>query len=981
MEIIKNTKMEELGNYLINQIKNIKYPFLTPYIIFPNNKMEQWFKKYWLKKENTVLMNIKCLRMLPFILSMFKSKSEIFSSSNLKDIIICYVLGHKNVLSKKNYDYIFNKDEEIKVNNLYDFASTLAKLLIEYDSDKFIIPDSDEKIIYEGIKKEYSSKYLSLKDAYIKNANSIEKISSPIFFFGITQIGNLYKDIIETIAKNNKVTILQLDDLNDDYRNKDFVISSAPSINREVENVHSQICNLLKEGVDFKDILVVAPNINDYLSSIGKTFNQFEKEGYINIPYVILSKNKLESNVYSSLKLLVDILEKGFFTRKDYFALITNKVIQKVRGISDDYVNVIMSSLINVNAYDNMQENEDDWSYSINRMLLTKLIGYDSSYENKVTLNDNKDYLPYYSIDLEEQYICIHIQIINDLKSFISRLKDKKTIDNETIDILKEELDKWYSLKQDEDDIENNFFYGKILEKLDFWKSINKNNVPLKELFLSLLDETQSIFSASGELFTSGITFMNFDPSVILSIDYLFFMGLSSNNFPRVNSKSELDLRNYFIDITEKDRLAFKYYLNNVNKKVYLSYVNFDLKKDEEFFPSSSILEIAKLKEILDNNKVVNITLDETRNWNELFTRYEIAKKEAYINLMNSKTYIDNAKKVIPSNIDNAPRKVSISNIEKYLQEPFSYKANVLFGSNDNNQEKYIIQHQPLLVDSLDKANINKIIVQYLLNNHLESVSIEDSKNIINKFKINHILPSSYLGDKFVQSQCEMALEFILNVKEILKDLSMDLSDCHLEDLEDLFIELDQNKCTSFSISSKNNNIIYAFSNNKLFCIKCNINGNDAKITDYLKAYVFSLYFVASLNSNNDIHVYNYAKKDKKHEFIINSTKAKEILRQIYLDMNDYTSLKIIPLESIENYLSSKEKIDDSNANSLLEKINDSLEQEHSSWSYFNWSKLFDISIDNGYNHDENLANEFNNELQRIKKAIVFLNEEDNKDE
>lgn len=50
-EIIKNNLLNNLGNELINIIKNRTDIFKPLNIIVPSTKTEQWIKSYWLKNQ------------------------------------------------------------------------------------------------------------------------------------------------------------------------------------------------------------------------------------------------------------------------------------------------------------------------------------------------------------------------------------------------------------------------------------------------------------------------------------------------------------------------------------------------------------------------------------------------------------------------------------------------------------------------------------------------------------------------------------------------------------------------------------------------------------------------------------------------------------------------------------------------------------------------------------------------------------------
>ena len=56
-------------------------------------------------------------------------------------------------------------------------------------------------------------------------------------------------------------------------------IIKAPNKQKEIENIHSKICQiLLNDDVTFSDFLVVGTNLVEYESTINRVFNQDDKE-------------------------------------------------------------------------------------------------------------------------------------------------------------------------------------------------------------------------------------------------------------------------------------------------------------------------------------------------------------------------------------------------------------------------------------------------------------------------------------------------------------------------------------------------------------------------------------------------------------------------------------------------------------------------------------------------------------------------------
>jgi exodeoxyribonuclease V gamma subunit len=160
------------------------------------------------------------------------------------------------------------------------------------------------------------------------------------------------------------------------------------------------------------------------------------------------------------------------------------------------------------------------------------------------------------------------------------------------LDALRDQLVSWFSIK-DLDGIENDGILLKLLAELNFWRTFGMDNgtIPLNTLFYSLFDRSQEMNIKTSSLFVEGVTFTDYDESSVLPAKYLFFIGANSKDFPPLERRSEIDLR------PESDRLPLQYQhfesqCYNAGSKLFLSYVNLNLKTDEEYFPSTFLLKL-----------------------------------------------------------------------------------------------------------------------------------------------------------------------------------------------------------------------------------------------------------------------------------------------------------------------------------------------------------------------------------------------------
>ena len=113
MKIIKY-QLNELGDELIKVIKSRPNIFQPINIIVPNKKTSEWFKAYWLKNQNDVLMNVKFQLINETLTSMIETDSycRLINKEELKTLIIKSIVETDvSKLPDEITSYIYDKDQ------------------------------------------------------------------------------------------------------------------------------------------------------------------------------------------------------------------------------------------------------------------------------------------------------------------------------------------------------------------------------------------------------------------------------------------------------------------------------------------------------------------------------------------------------------------------------------------------------------------------------------------------------------------------------------------------------------------------------------------------------------------------------------------------------------------------------------------------------------------------------------------------------
>lgn len=939
-------QLNKLGDLLIEKIKSRTNVFDSMTVVFPSDKIAQWFKTYWLKTQDDVLMNVKFKNIDDALLELIDSEKQyqLLTRENFKSFIIKHLALEEVDIPEDIKNYLFNKDGSINSIKIYDLANALSKLYIAYENDNFKI-SGWQKQLYDLVLKD-SSEFGFVTLSYLLNSSNIVKqVKNEMVLFGFSSFTKLQERILEKYTEASNITLFSLQQ--DKKYSKEYEITSAPSKLREIEVVHTEICKLLQnKNNTYSDFLIVAPDISAYEGVIPRVFIQ-DNINFPNIPYGINDRKRVETNLSVGLKKLFEIYNKKFYSRLDFFELINNKDIQLARELTAEDIQNFSESIVAMNVYRNC-ENSDDWDYAKKRILLSKISGINDINENVIELKCDS-YLPYTNIYFDDSAIVKFVKIIEDLKKWQQLLSEIKFVNRENLLKIKNELNKWFSIK-DENGFETNKHLKHVLKVINSWYTMNisLDTIPLNTLFYMLFDSSIATEFNSSDCFVKGITFSDYDENAILSAKYVFFLNAGSNEFPRPTIKSELDLREYDITEKEKKEAAFFIQYQNATNKFYISYVNKNLKTDEDFFPSSFIIKLQERLKI----KPKEITLDETRSWNELFTRKEYKNKDYYLSLLSSR---ENEEIIDESQHSHEPlKKYRIKDIADFLEEPLKYKATNLFGRKSELDDKLRIEFEQLYMDSMDEFSIYKKLLSDLLIEKEKSPTQEKIEETKKQLNLSRKLPNI---NQIVQ---DCSFDEIINaVKQHIEYIyEKTQENFDVIKLQDFVFEYNSMQCIIFC----NEPVCVSVQDNERMYIQIKPQTTSNKGKNLLYLYVFSLVDIASLPEKE-----YKVKLDRgvTGKFVITPSEAKEILVKIHELMNDYEENVCLPISCFDN-----------------KKVNDYASFIHylpNYWEYFDSKKLFDLENQLGYTYD-NFWDKYTKLRDERKKIIKYLDKADSTD-
>lgn len=527
-----------------------------------------------------------------------------------------------------------------------------------------------------------------------------------------------------------------------------LVLVKAPTQFREAEHLREQIWKdmELDPSLRLDDILVIVPDLDKYRVAIERAFNTSDFYSAEHLPYTLADAPESESLVAGAIHIILQMAKKREINRLLFFELLRNPVVQSGLGIDGSILSAFETWVSQLNVYRNRDSDKNDsnphsFSHGLKRLLLNHFM------HSRFEWNDTA-FHPYGNIEsANPEHLEKFSKIIEDLEFLISNSHT-----DQAVTILKKLISTW---------IIPNDFPGekmvkeaalKALDNTKWQQFAGREFVSFEELEDILKRALMGTRPGSGQFLLSGIAFIKLQHSRILPMKNIYIMGMNAASFPGKNAASTLDLRTPAenrqrrwpgdSDTVDKNRFAFLCQIMSAEKKLYLSYLGKNLKKDEDLYPSSviedlrSFLESAILKEPWNE---LTLNLDESREPNEIYSSRRLEKK--FIQ-ESSKGFPPKRKSKLQDLAPlDIPAEIQASRLIHFLKNPFEFQIREILHLSED-EETTQIELEPIELNRLESSIFNK---ELLLKGE------ETEAYILNKCETG-ALPEGIFSEKAIQS-------------------------------------------------------------------------------------------------------------------------------------------------------------------------------------------------------------------------------------
>ena len=751
----------------------------------------------------------------------------------------------------------------------------------------------------------------------------------------------------------------EVGNLKSSEKDDSLTLAAAPSSLREIENLHTQVCLLLKQDVRLDEMVVIAPDLDSYRTPIEQVFNAAPRDSEFYIPYAITDYPEKDSLVGKAIANLLDIHQQRSISRPAFFDLVKNPVVQSTLQITDSDVAAWEKWVVNMNVY--RHASEDDWSRCISQMLFSQVTDapFASAHER---------YLPYEDIESSDSNLTLKfINCIDELGRWIRFAAEgiEKT-QTKSLALLKTHLAHWVALnaKEDRFAVEKKI-WQKVQSAIDLMEFQFDAGAPLiswKIVGQLLSSACEDSHTGNTRLFSSGLTFMRFAVNRVVPARHIFFIGANAGVFPGQKKANTMDLRTQTArwpgDDTPVDKNCYTFLcqLMSAADGFHISYVNRNLKKDEELFPSSVIRDLQFFigESVCPNSaafKERKIPLDETRTDEELFTLRSIRNKlnRVFVSPTENQTAQPQEMQL------TLPDTVNVRDFKRFFDDPFQFQLSrkVTLPSVENDPEKEL--YEPVSLNNLDKSILLKDFVQSILDSKKIKDSTTEQEWIIKKK-----IPRGVFGEVALSGiNAESATIFNL-ISESIEGKSI----AYQEKLGVTLLE----GAHSWTLRSKLDwHQVLADGTHLLFSVKSGSVFN----TDFIKLFLDALLIAAAKQgaestTHFELRMFSSRKEDVQKEFTIDRNDAVLRLKKIYHRCFVENYRKCVPA-----------KMYDERDMQTFVSYRSKLAGKFGAWSYFDGKNLFDPEKFSGFSRD-NFLNDWNDAVSEQVRLLDPIWSEDN---
>lgn len=583
---------------------------------------------------------------------------------------------------------------------------------------------------------------------------------------------------------------------------KSITFHSCHSPLREIEVLYDSLLEVFEQeqGIEPRDVVVMAPDISTYIPFIRAVFES-RQEGPKAIPYSIADRGYGKfGHVTPALLHLFDLVD-GRFPVSQVLTFLEREPVRKRFGLSEDEIDEIRRLLSNTRASWGVDEKaketlslpptrENTWQACMERLLLGHAM---AGNENHLF----RSILPYDDVEGDGA------ELVGRFASFMRSLISIAMLFAEPAT-----LEQWYwRLSKALDDLfswdetweQEVATLRRIVSDLRLSSQESGFGEPVSFKVIKNYLETQlEDTGLSGGFLSRGVTFCSILPMRSIPFKVVCLIGMNHDAYPRQSRKLAFDLmavkpRKGDRSRRNDDRYLFLEALLSARRRLIISYVG-QSERDNSKIPPSPL--VSELMDYLDRNLVLEDGVPTNRIVYEhrlhsfnisyfepgsgLFTYFDE-------NLSAARTAYESRKQpshLFKEKLPPAAEKQSeilVEDLERFLEHPVKYLMRERLGIGFRAEVPLLRDEEPMALRGLDDYIVNQRILRAEMGG-------EDSEKLFLILKALGILPHGSLGRVEYSRRRDDIEKFVQEIKEFTGeseprwiDVEMEIGGCRLQ--------------------------------------------------------------------------------------------------------------------------------------------------------------------------------------------------------
>jgi exodeoxyribonuclease V gamma subunit len=556
------------------------------------------------------------------------------------------------------------------------------------------------------------------------------------------------------------------------------IFQSCHSPMREVEILHDQLLGFFdqfaeNDPIEPRDILIMAPDINDYAPLIRAVFDAGNSTDN-KLPYSISDQSIKKTSKYIDAFFEILSLLKSRFSSIDVFGLLKTEPVKNRFAINDHELSILENWIDQTRICWGIDQNhkknidlpdysENTWRAGLDRLLL----GYATPGDDNVLF---ENILPYGNIEGNDtELLGKFLDYTENIFAMAEIIPQKHTLAGWSEILL--HIKDTYLLADDSSEADDRLLHQSLYGLRDLQTQTSFDTLisidVIQSYLLDSLEQRYSTIAGGAGFLSGGITFCSMLPMRAVPFKIICILGLNDGLYPRTGRKRSFDLmalepRRGDRSRRYDDRYLFLETILSARKKLYISFAGQSIQDGSKKTPSVLVSElmdyIEQGYEIENRNdssdKIINhlTTYHRLQPFHpEYFLPQEMATKEKLFSYSAENcdaavaftTEPQSLYPLVTSPLTPLPetyKQVELNDLIRFFTHPVRYFLVMRIGIAFIEESQRLNTSEPFAVKGLERYKLENDILKRLMEGH-------DYDNLYQAKKAESTLPHGKMGE------------------------------------------------------------------------------------------------------------------------------------------------------------------------------------------------------------------------------------------